>query len=69
MGAVRRKHEIDNGRLAAIGLKFGFENKGAWAIASIDSERRARRRDEPAPVVCGPEQGGKARGRIETRPA
>src|SRR5262249_40617085 len=51
------------------GLKFGFEDEGAGTIAPCHAERRMVWSNEPPAVVGFPEQGGKARGRIETGPA
>src|SRR5207247_9969643 len=32
--AVRREHEVDNGRTTRVGLEFGFEDAGAGTIAA-----------------------------------
>jgi hypothetical protein len=68
IGAVERGHEIDNRRTAGLGFKFSFEDERSRAIAPADAENRVFRRNEPASVFCCPEQAGKARGRIKTRP-
>jgi len=50
-------------------LEFGFEDEGAGTIAPRHAERRMLWSHQPAAVIGFPEQGGKARGRIETGPA
>ena len=69
IGAVCRRHEIDDRRTACLSLEFGFEDECAGTISPSHGERRVRRSDEPSTVVGCPEQGGKARSGIETGPA
>src|SRR6516165_7389542 len=69
MGAVGRRHEIDDRRTASLSLEFGFEDQCAGTISPPHGERRILWSDEPSAVVGCPEQGGKARSRIETGPA
>src|SRR5262245_54494774 len=69
MGAVSRRHEIDDDRTAALCLKLGLKDESPWPVAPPCAELRRSRRNEPAPVLGRPEQGGKARGRVETGPA
>ena len=69
IGAVCRRHEIDNHRAAGPNLKFGFEDERAGTISPSHAQRRMLWSNEPPAVVRRPEQGSKARSRIETGPA
>ena len=68
-GAVARRHEIDQRRFPLGCLEFGLEHERAIAVAPADTRRRVGRCDLPSPVVRRPEQGGKAGGRVKSRPA
>jgi len=50
-------------------LEFGFEDKRARTVAPAHAEHRMLRRNQPPSILGRPEQGGKARRRIETGPA
>ena len=54
---------------AGLSLEFGFENERAGAITATYGAQALRRGNEPAAIIGGPEQRGKARGRIEAGPA
>src|SRR5262249_3106245 len=60
IGAVRRRHEIDNRRAAGLSLEFGFEHEGAGTILPSDAKRRMLWSNEPPAIIRCPEQGGKA---------
>jgi hypothetical protein len=55
ISAVYRRHEINNGRTAGLGVELGFKDEGAGTIAPIGAERRTLWSDEPAPVIGVPE--------------
>src|SRR5262245_45583449 len=69
IGAVCRRHEIDNRRTAGLSLEFGFEHEGAGTIPPTDAKRRMLWSNEPPAITGCPEQGGKAGSRVETGPA
>ena len=69
IGTVARRHEIDHRCGSGLGLEFGFEDQRAGTIAPCGTERWILRGNKPTPIVGFPEQGGKARSRIETGPA
>ncbi len=56
IGAVCRRHEIDNHRAAGLSLKFGFEDEGAGMISPSHAQRRMLWSNEPPAVVRRPEQ-------------
>jgi hypothetical protein len=51
IGAVCRRHEIDNGCRAGVGLEFGFEDEGAGKISPSCGMRRMLWSNEPATIV------------------
>jgi hypothetical protein len=64
-----RRHEIDHRRRAGLGPEFGFKDPRAGTIAPARGELWIFWSNEPTPILSFTEQGGKARSRIETRPA
>src|SRR5205085_2791444 len=47
IGAVCRRHEVDNCGATGLGLKFGFEDEGAGAIMPTNHENRLLRSKQP----------------------
>src|SRR5205807_6467285 len=56
-----RRHEVDQTHGAAIRLPLGLEHERARPVATAGLPGVAPRRDDPAAVLLGPEQGCKAR--------
>src|SRR5262249_42769043 len=69
VGAVCRRHEIDDRRAAGISFEVGFKDEGTKAVTPIYADRRELWSDEPSTVLSRPKESGKARGRVEARPA
>ena len=64
-----RQHEVDHGRLAAIGLERGLEDQRVLAVAAARRLDLVVRRDQPEAVALAAQQLGEAGIRIEARPA
>jgi len=69
VGAICRRHEVDDGGTATLGLKLGFEDKRAGAVMPTDCESRLARSKQPTAVLGCPKQSGEACSRIEAWPA
>jgi hypothetical protein len=69
MRADSQCHEIHDRGIAAFCLEFGLEDQRAGAITPTDRNKRLFRSNQPPAGFSAPEQGSKACGRIETRPA
>ena len=67
--AAPRRHEVHHGDGAARRLDPRLEDQRVAAIAAGDARAVLDRRDRPASVLAIAEQRGKARRRVEARPA
>ena len=66
VGAICRRHEIENCGAARLGLKFGLEDQCARTVLAFHVERSKGRSDKPSAILGRPEQRGEARRGIET---
>src|ERR1700730_10516921 len=65
---LRNRHEIDNRSASAAGeFEFSLQHQRLVAIMAAHHNCWRGGRDEPASVLWGSQQRGKAGGRIETR--
>src|SRR5262245_66402860 len=69
MGTVSGRHEVNDSRSTSLGFELSFEDERARTIASAHAQQRSARRNQPAAILGACKQGGKARSRIEPRPA
>ena len=67
--APARRHEVDHADAPAGELVHRLEDERVVAVAPRRPHRRSGRREQPASVILGAEEGGEAGARVEAREA